>query len=184
MEANLNKLDWNPHTCACQVEITREDTVLVGEEEFAYTDQRGGKFLRDARRARTVVRNGQLKVLVPKYRTEKRSRDAIVSAVVHDVGTEPPPGTRLRGTIATPCPDHVGFSSVVQTQRVRLDFCSCVWQELIIGERKEGGFFGAIIEKVCPDHASRVAAKTLELKNLRDTVRAEAKAATELDPEA
>ncbi len=172
MEMDLQKLDWNPHTCECKLALTKETTSRMGHEEIASdtaVSPRG--YLEPSSTGRDFVYR------VPIYETVKVDLGGEVSKIRHPVlEAAPPAGTRIRATVTVPCPEHVGFTGVVQTQRVRIpQVCGCVWQELIIGQRKEGGFFGAFVERVCEEH------KNLPRKDIRDTVIALSKELPVLD---
>ena len=164
MESDLTKLDWNPHTCSCKIEITKEETKYIGEKEVDVAVAVAHP--RKKSRAAKVI-DGRLVYTLQQHETVKVDRAGReLSRIEHDV-TElaPPKGLRLRGKVTVPCPEHIGFSGVVQTQRVSCPrVCDCIWTELIIGEQKEGGFFGAVIEVVCPEH------QDLPLAEVRDAV--------------
>ena len=68
IELDLNELHWNPDTCGCQIEITKEETRITGHEEFPASDLR----VAQGRRATLVrSRNGSLVYRLPVYETIK-----------------------------------------------------------------------------------------------------------------
>ena len=175
IETDLKKLNWNPDTCECKLGLTREETKIVGHEEFAL-DRRSE--LLGVRAYAERNDSGEMVYKVPIHETTKVDIDGAEISRVKTPALEkpPPPGIRLRATVTKPCPDHVGFTGVVQTQRVSCPLvCKCVWQELIKGERKELGFFGAVVERVCDGHLD------VPLAEIRNTVQAAARALPDLE---
>ncbi len=175
-EFNLDKLDWTPDSCTCLIDITREETKLIGHKEFASDELKLG----EAGRAE-LVRSaaGVLIYRLPIFETIKvnRAGDVLFRKTHGMFEKAPPPGRRLRGTIGKPCPDHVDFVGVVQSQWGWCDgICRCVWQELWKGEGKELGYFGHFMCRVCPDH------RLIQRDLIRETVMEEARVRAALRP--
>lgn len=164
--------NWNPDTCGCKIELNREDTEVVGEDEVDVAAFASPELMRKrkGRRVPNTERTGFV-AKVPRLRTQKRNaKGEVVSEVIHGPTEDAPmPGVRLRGRVAEPCQDHVGFSDMVQTQRWKPLTCACVFQQIISG----GVLFGACVEAVCDAH------QHVSLKDLYDTVLAENRARNE-----
>ena len=162
-EFDPTKLNWNPHSCSCEIEVTRYETL----QTVAPVLRADGRF------AFPKAASDETDVTRPDGRISRRK-----TIVTHPDGretTEKPysnrmPGVRLRGKIVRPCQKHVGFNGVVQTQRVSCpSVCGCTWQELHAGDNKERGLIGTFMETVCQGH------KNLSLGDIPDAVKAEAR---------
>ncbi len=152
IEMDITKLHWNPDTCGCEIEITKETTRRTGYQEFPSDELPMGK---GARAELVRSRGGILVYRLPTHETVKVNvaGEVLFRKTHGPFETAPPSGDRLRGTVVRPCADHVDFKGVVQTQWGWCPgVCRCLWQELWIGERKELGFFGYYMERICPDH--------------------------------
>lgn len=152
-----------PDTCSCEIEPTVEETTeSVTLKPFDAAKHSG--------RVRVVAGTLMAEQRVQTTRTIDRSGKTIAN-VQHPEGVTKPKGSRLRGSVAKPCPGHIGFTGVLQTQRVKItSVCKCVWQEFWEGEITKDAYYGAKFEVVCPEHAQQIASDDIELKNLREVI--------------
>lgn len=175
METNLSKLDWNPQTCDCKLEMRREETVLRGHEVHPYRseDRLTLAALRatdpqTASRIRIVVTPERERFVVhPMFETVYYGLDCILWRTTHGLDEiDLHPGIRLRAGISEACPAHEDFEDVLQVQRVSApQVCRCKWLEIRAGNMKENGLFGTRVEELCYEHAD------LELAHIPGLIR-------------
>lgn len=122
-EMDLKKLNWNPDSCGCKLEITKGRTEEITKIEFPQ-DTQVWKLQRGIRP--NLVRSALRKEIVyevPLYRTNKTDRAGnTLEEEIHEipdlsgaplamatVPKVPPRGNRLRAQIVEVCPKHKGM---------------------------------------------------------------------------